>query len=208
MKNNDPFDMAGWGRSGITEPIKVFSEIFSYMDIEGFRRVIKKIAGHALTDKTYHRRAPGDVLMDMKVVRSALIAAHALQDATGKDIDATKQELLEPWQYCAGTGQLNHWGDFPRNLSFAAYCHPYTVFKKLFRKRQLNEWITDWEKLVEVALSPYNLNRELTVLHTRTGLLKLLEAAHLVWVRDGDGGFVKEPAAKQSKGQHKTEPAS
>ncbi|MBO9591288.1 MAG: hypothetical protein J7599_00175 [Niabella sp.] len=208
MKNNDPFDMARWSREGITEPIKGFSEIFSYMDIEGFRRVVKKIADHALTDKIYRQSAPGDVLMDMKVVRSALIAAHALKDTTGKGFEATKQDLLYPWQYCTGMGKLNHWGDFPRNVSFKEYCHPYQVFKKLFKRRQLNEWLTDWEKLVEVALSPSNLDGELTVLHARTGLLKLLEAAHLVWIRDGDGGFVKEQAAKQPNGQNKTVPAS
>lgn len=196
--------MAGWSREGITEPLKVVSEIFSYMDIEEWRRVIKKITIYALSGKTYRRRAPGDVLVDMKVVRSALIVAHALQDITGRDFEATKQDLLYPWQYCTGMGTLNHWGDFPRNVSFKEYCDPYRVFKKLFKKRPLSEWITDWEKLVEVALSPYALDGELPVLHTHTGLLKLLEAAHLVWIRDGDGGFAKRHAAQQPEEQRKT----
>lgn len=208
MENNDPFCMTGWSREGITDPLKVFSEIFSYMDIEALRRVITKITDYALADKTYSRRVPGDVLVDMKVVRSALMAAHALQDVTGKDFDATKQDLLYPWQYCSGMGKLNHWGDFPRNVSFKDYCNPYTVFKKLFKKRPLSEWISDWEHLVEAALSPCNLDGERWVLRTRTGLLKLLEAAHLVWIRDGDGGFVKQHAAQQPNGQTKPAPAS
>lgn len=209
MENNDPFFMTGWGREGITDPLKVFSEIFSYMDIEALRRVITKITDYALADKTYSRRAPGDVLVDMKVVRSALLAAHALRDAASKDMEeATKQDPLYPWQYCSGMGKLNHWGDFPRNVSFKEYCNPYNIFKKLFSKRPLSEWINEWEQLVEAALSPCNLDGERSVLRTRTGLLKLLEAAHLVWIRDGDGGFAKQHAAKQSDGQTKPVPVS
>ncbi len=200
--------MTGWSREGITDPIEAFAEIFSYMDMGGWRRLITKMAAHALSGKIYHRRAPGDVLVDMKVVRSALMAAHVLQDATGKDMAAATQELRGSWPYGSGMGTLNHWDDFPRTISFKEYCHPCTVFKKRFRKRSLSEWINDWEQLVTTALSPCNLDGERWVLRTRTGLLKLLEAAHLVWIREGGGGFGKQQAAHQPEGQHTTAPTS
>ncbi|MCF3107381.1 hypothetical protein LL912_01180 [Niabella sp. CC-SYL272] len=205
MKNNDPFCITGWGREGITDPMEAVAEIFSYMDMGGWRRLITKMAAHALSGKIYHRRAPGDVLVAMKVVRSALMAAYALQDAAGKDIAVTRQE---PWQYGMGLGTCNHWDDFPRVVSFKEYCRPCSVFKKRFKKRPLSQWINDWEQLVEAALSPCNLDGERWVLRTRTGLLKLLEAAHLVWMRDGGGGSAKQGTTHEPGGQHKTAPTS
>jgi len=208
MKNKDPFCMRGWGREGITDPIEVFAEIFSYMDMGGWRRLITKMAAHALSGSIYRRRAPGDVLVDMKVVRSALMAAYALQGATGKDRAATGQDLCCPGSYGTDKDQRRHWDDFPRNLSFKEYGHPYRVFKKRFRKRPLSHWINDWEQLVAAALSPCHLDGERLVLRTRTGLLKLLEAAHVAWTRDGNGGFAKQYSAQQSNGQTKPAPAS
>lgn len=200
--------MTGWSREGITDSIEAFAEMFSYMDMGGWRRLITKIAAHALSGKVYRRRAPGDVLVDMKVIRSALMAAHALQDAAGEDMAAATQEPCGPWPYGTGMGTGNHWDDFPRNISFKEYSHPYIVFKKRFRKRSLSDWINDWEQLVAAALSSCNLDGERPVLRTRTGLLKLLEAAHLIWTREGGGGFGKQQAARQPGQKHTTAPTS
>ncbi|WP_018626611.1 hypothetical protein [Niabella aurantiaca] len=208
MKNKDPFCMRGWGREGITDPIEVFAEIFSYMDMGGWRRLITKMAAHALSGNIYRRRAPGDVLVDMKVVRSALMAAQALQGATGKDRAVIRQDLCYPGPYGAGKDQRRYWDEFPRNLSFKEYAHPYRVFKKRFRKRPLSHWISDWEQLAAAALSPCNLDGERLVLRTSTGLLKLLEAAHVAWTRDGGGGFAKQHATRQPEGQTKPAPTS
>lgn len=193
MKNKtpkDPFDTACWSKGCIMNPMKVFAEVFSYADIENLRREVRRIATHAAADKVYRRSAPCDVLLDMKVVRSALLAAHALRKRTGAAIDSPTMQLVTPFaDYCCGVGKPNPWGDFPRSLSIKAYCHPYRVFAKLFRQQGLALWLADWEALVEAALSPDNAGLRLNAMSICTGLTRLLEAAHLVWVREGGGGI-------------------
>ncbi|WP_143019833.1 hypothetical protein [Niabella drilacis] len=99
-------------------------------------------------------------------------------------------QLVTPLvDYCCGVGKPDPWGDFPRSLSIKEYCHPYRVFAKLFRQHSLQRWVADWEALVEGALSPCNVGLRLNAICICTGLIKLLEAAHLVWIREGGGGI-------------------
>lgn len=192
---NDLFDTACWCSAPINDAREVFAEVFSYSEIKRLRKEVRRIATYAFADKLYKKQVPCDVLLDMKVVRSALAAAHALRAASGAEVDGTSVRLVTPLvDYCSGVGKPDHWGDFPRSLSRSEYCNPYRVFAQLFKCRSLQRWVADWESLVEGALSSDNARLQLNAVWVCTGLIKLLEAAHLVWVREGGGGIVAASA--------------
>lgn len=159
------------------------------MDIQNLRRETKKIVTYALCAKQYQQRVPCNVLVDMKVIRSVLKAAYALRKTTGAGVIATGEETPPAWQYCRSGGRLSHWDDFPRSLSLKEYCSPFRVFKKLFRRCHLRQYVQDWETLVEAALSPYEMDLQLNPVRICTCITKLLEAAHLIWIREGGGGL-------------------
>ncbi|MBZ4192155.1 hypothetical protein [Niabella beijingensis] len=179
----DPFNTACWTRGRPGDPVTVFAEVFSYADMAYWRREIKRVVAHAAADKEYRRRAAGALLLDMKVVRSALRAAHALRKARGAEAATAEGEMPRPQDYCCRVGRQDGWGDLPRCLTLKEYCRPYQVFKKLFGRRGLARRVQDWEAVVEAALSPCSTALRPGALRMYTELIKLLEAAHLVWVR-------------------------
>ena len=186
----DPFDTACWSSGPFNDARRVFGEVFSHKEIKELRREVRRIGTYAFSEKLYKKAAPCDVLLDMKVVRSALAAAHALRAASGAELaPAAEPVVVRLVDYCCGGGKPDAWGDFPRSLTIKEYHHPYGVFATLFRRESLQRWVRDWEALVEAALTPGDAGLRLNVIPLCKGLTKLLEAAHLIWVREGGGGI-------------------
>jgi len=154
------------------------------------RHDIKMIITYAISNKIYRKIAPSDVLLSMKVVRSTLLAAYALRKSTSTEaiVNSSCEKLMPvPFDYCRNVVEQDLWDNFPRSLSYKEYCCPYLVFKKLFKKGTLNQWIGALENLVEGALSSHKIGEEvggeINIVRIYNWLLKLMEAAHLVWIR-------------------------
>ncbi|WP_460685722.1 hypothetical protein [Niabella aquatica] len=187
MKNKelyDPFETACWSRGGITDPRQVLAEAFYTTGVETLRTEIKQIINYAQADKLYQRHPPCDVLLDMKIVRSVLKAAHALRDEKGSPVAVSGNDIFDKSYYCSRYSRCNFWSDFPRCLSQDEFCDPYRVFKKFFKKQPLHQWVQDWEEMTECALSPQSSGTERNTLQFYTRLVKLVEAAHLIDVRE------------------------
>lgn len=202
MKNKtpkDPFDAACWCREGITDPRQVLAEAFCTSDIETLRREIKQTISYAQADKLYKDHSPCDVLLDMKIVRSVLKAAHALKDEKGSTVAVAASDIFNRNYYCSGYSNASPWSDFPRCLSQNEFCDPYRVFKKFFKKQSLHHWVQDWEETVECALAHDASGTERNALQFYTRLAKLVEAAHLVDVREVThiGGRMKNRFAEK-----------
>ena len=73
------------------------------------------------------------------------------------------------------------------------FCNTYRVFKKFFKYQPLEKWLRDWEEMVDCALSKYSGGMEIDMIATYTHLAKLVEAAHLINVREVNhiGGSLK-----------------
>lgn len=176
----DPFDMICWHGEGITDARQAFAAIFSLYMIKDLRVEIRGIVTCAQADKLYQRCPPCDVLLNMKVVRSAIKVAYVLRDEN----IVQKTDALNTTHYYSYYQTSNLWSSFPRCLSEKEFCNPYSVFKKFFRKQSLDKWVHKWEEVVEYALSPHSSGTELDTLHFYTLMIKLLEAAHLIYMRE------------------------
>ena len=189
----DEFDTECWYRTLVTDPYQVFAEAFSTTGMPELRNFIKKVMHYSEAKKVYPENSPCDVLLYMRVVRSMIKAAYVLKEKKHGPIEVSEQHVFNKNYYCSHYQSPNDWEQFPRFVSLKEFCNPYRVFKKLFKYQPLDEWLYDWKEIVDAALSQCTgeLNLEMIALYTR--LCKLVEAAHLINVREVNhvGGMLK-----------------
>ena len=138
---------------------------------------------HASGAGVYKGDSPGDVLLYSKLIRSLIKAAHALRHKKHSAVTIKKEELFHKKYYCSHYVSADVWKELPRCLSEKEYSDPYRVFQQFFSYQSLGNWLQCWEQVVENALNSDTtaIAAPLTVcIH----LIKLVEAAHLVDVRE------------------------
>lgn len=178
MKNKDRFDTRCWRYGAIASPTEVIAELFSLAAVFHFRNMIGKLLYYAGEDRIFRQRSPADVLLYMKAIRSLIKAAHALKDK--KQSPVTNLPLsTEP----------QAWREFPRFLSPKEVRDPYRVFRKFFKYQSVEQWVKDWEELVEAALSRNRGDLDVNPVAAYRWLVKLVEAAHLVSPQRQGVGF-------------------
>ena len=194
-KNKDinPFDTQCWCYDGITDPYQVFAEAFSHTGMAHLRRVIKKILHYAEAEEIYKERSPCDVLQSMRVIRSLIKAAHTLKEKKNGPIQVSEGDVFNKKYYCSHYQPSSAWDDFPRFLSIREFCNPYRVFKKFFKYQPIDQWVHDLEEAVDCALMRNSGEMDLDMLAVYSHLAKLVEAAHLINVREVThiGGMLK-----------------
>jgi hypothetical protein len=129
----------------------------------------------------------------MRMVRSLILAAHALKEEKKVQLQVSDDELFNKNYYCSNLHSKNEWMEFPRALSKREFCNPYVVFKNFFKSQDLIKWLADWRDVGDSALCEFAGQLELDRLKLCTYLLKLVEAAHLIDVREVThiGGHLK-----------------
>ena len=190
--HKDPFNTQCWLCECITDPYQVIAHFFAEAHVYNFRRLIKKLVSHASGAGVYKEYPPGDVLIYSKLIRSLIKAAHALKHTKHSAVTIKKEELFHKKYYCSHYVSADVWKELPRCLSEKEYSDPYRVFQQFFSYQSLNSWLQCWEQVVENAFCSdhTSITAPLTVcIH----LIKLVEAAHLVDVREVThaGGCVK-----------------
>ena len=191
--SKDEFDTQCWNYSEISDPYQVFAEAFAHSEMFHFRSMIKKILHYAEADEIYKKKSPCDVLLYMKIIRSVIKAAHFLKEKKKGPIEVTEHDIFNKNYYCSHFKSSTEWEDFPRFVSMKEFCNPYKVFRKFFNYQPLDQWLRDWEEAVDCALSQSSGGMELDRIATYTHLLKLVEAAHLINLREVNhiGGTLK-----------------
>jgi len=189
----DEFETRSWCYRVVSDPYQVLAEAFSTAGMPHLRGFIKKALRYSEAKKVYRENSPSDVLLYMRVVRSLIMAAHVLKEKKNGPIDVSEHDAFNKNYYCSHYQMDNEWGQFPRFLSMKEYCNPYRVFDKLFKYETLDEWLHDWEEIVDCALSPCSGELEIEMIAVYTRLCKLVEAAHLINVREVNhiGGMLK-----------------
>ena len=191
--SKDRFETRCWCYSIVADPYQVMAEAFSTAGMPHLRGFIKKILHYSEEKEVYHTNSPGDVLFYMRVVRSLIEAGNVLKEKKYGPIDVSGHDAFNKNYYCSHYQLSNEWEQFPRFLSMKEFCNPYLVFKKFFTYQSVDEWLHDWEELVDCALSQCSgeLNLEMIAIYTR--LCKLVEATHLINVREVNhiGGMLK-----------------
>jgi hypothetical protein len=138
---------------------------------------------HASGAGIYKADPPGDVLLYSKLIRSLIKASHALRHTKHRAVTIKKEELFHKKYYCSHYTSADVWKELPRCLSEKEYSDPYRAFQQFFSYQSLNSWLQCWEQVVENAFcsDSTSIAAPLTVC---THLIKLVEAAHLVDVRE------------------------
>lgn len=172
MKNKDRFDTRCWRYRAIANPHEVIAELFSLAAVYHFRSMIGKLLYYAGEDKIFCQRSPADVLLYLKSIRSLIKAAHALRHK--------KQSPVNDLPDGSGFTEGNEWLEFPRFLSQKEYRNPYRVFRKFFKYQRMEQWVKDWEELVEAALSRNRGDLDVNAIAAYRLLVKLVEAAHVL----------------------------
>ncbi|NCU03990.1 MAG: hypothetical protein GXC73_08385 [Chitinophagaceae bacterium] len=103
-----------------------------------------------------------------------------------KENTATIFTLTHYETYCGWHTQRTAWDFFPRHLSKKEFRNPYKALEKFTRYKTLPQWKHILKEICMYALSPESisdLNEGESLVSTAHQLHKMLEAAHLIEVR-------------------------
>jgi len=200
MKNKhtkDPFNTRCWLSETITDPYQVLACLFFEAHVHDFRKLVKKLVHHAGGGGVYKRQSPADVLLYMKMIRSLIKAANVLKHKECSPVIINEGDLLNTKYYRSHYITADAWMEFPRHLSKKEYCNPYRAFQQFFNHLPVKDWVQYWEQVVEAALCRDDAFTPVAPLKVYSRLAKLVEAAHLVDVREVThvGGQLKGRAA-------------
>jgi len=189
----DEFETRSWCYRVVSDPYQVLAEAFSTAGMPHLRSFIKKALHYSDAKKVYPENSPSDVLLYMRVVSSLIKAAHVLKEKKKGPIDVSEHDAFNKNYYCSHYQLSNEWEQFPRFLSMKEFCNPYRVFKRFFNYQILDEWLNDWKEVVDCALSQCSGELNLEMISVYTHLCKLVEASHLINVREVNhiGGMLK-----------------
>ena len=192
-KDKDIFDTQCWYYNVITDPYQVFAEACSHTGLSHFRRVIRKLLQYAEAEKIYREKSTCDVLWYMKIIRSLIKAADVLKEKKKSPVEVSEMDLFDKKYFRSHYQSADELEEFPRTLSVKEFCNPYRVFHKFFKYQDLDQWVHDWEQAVECALSRTSGKLGMDMLKIYSYLAKLVEAAHLINVREVThvGGILK-----------------
>ncbi|MBO9617711.1 MAG: hypothetical protein J7539_01640 [Niabella sp.] len=184
-KNKDPFQTLGWCYTTVTDPRQVFAECFNYADIYSYRTTILQVLFAAASLKVYNKQDPASVLNKFKVIGSVLLAARRLTQQ--KETSALKidwDQFTDKRLYARPRSLCPEWEYLPKTLTPAEYRNPYLVFHRFFNYQKPEQWRQDMDTIVEYALASHTDGCDLDLLRIYFHLTKLMEAAHLIDVRE------------------------
>jgi hypothetical protein len=146
-----------------------------------------------------YRRFNHRTALEMLDIKSQLMrlleAASILTDNGLSDIPDADTDLFNPrWYYDPSPG-YTAWDFFPRHLSEQQYRTPYLVLEECTHKRTLPEWRSILDDLYDAACyrstngevhsgTIYQDTNEDNIRQRCRQLLKLVEASHLILVRE------------------------
>jgi hypothetical protein len=180
----DEFDTQCWVNEIITDPYQVIAESFFCSGFYNLKSTIKKLMEYCISPKMYKDKPAADVLLYMRIIHSVIKAAHILKEKQFSELVINKNDLLNNKYFFSSRMLDDDWTDFPRFLSRKEYCNPYSVFRKFFKYQSLDGWLTIWRDIIDGALCPEEARFSINELTVYTYLVKLVEAAHLIDVRE------------------------
>ncbi len=183
----------------MSESYAVIEDFFSALSVSQYRKYILSVLQAANSVKLWKKEEPASLLYFQKKMEDLINTVHILvsKDKGRKskkskaviDRPVTDEEQIDPGYYLnKHRGQLQ-WEAFPRSLSKKEFLDPFLAFEHFFQYRTLKEWQKDLREIVFYALSPHSCAEDCVdfeFLKINELLQKLVEAAHLIWVREID----------------------
>jgi len=184
-KKEDVFETQCWAYEIIEDPYQVFAQCYDFAGIDNYRKLIRNTLLSVYDNKVYKKLEPSSTLYEYSIILSVLNVAYYINRQNKKEaINFFFGDKLDSRYYCEGEKKEVDWECFPRFLSMKEYENPYLVFKHIFQYQDLGEWKKDLQEVIERTLSSYNEDMFLEILPIYLHLSKLMEAAHLINVRE------------------------
>ncbi len=129
------------------DPHQVIAEFFSVFSLGIIRQTIKGLLLSAYRKKIYNKRAPCDVLFDIKVLESLIRAAHLLNEKKRKSpIKIDDSDLLDKKFYYGRDAHSTQWDFLPRTLSANEYKNPTSLSNAFLNIRICPNGKRTWRK--------------------------------------------------------------
>ena len=179
----------------ITNPHRVISFYFSWSALPAQRANIRQIIAASIKERHWSKGHPRMLIHAGERLEKLIEAAYLIQredDAVADNPsiinpDEIRKDVVNPELYCGWAAMFFPWDYFPRHLTKEEYINPYKALRKFFKYRSLPEWRGLIKELMDCALSPrsvYELGSYFNVIKISTMLQKIIEAAHLIEVRE------------------------
>ena len=176
------------------DPIHAIYDFFDWYDLVHARARLCLWIKTAFSNRRLRRTTLLEVLTLKEDLVPLLEAATLLQDDNRWNIPDDEQDIIHPrWYFYKAYDRLNQWHYQPRHLTERQYRNPARVFKQCTMRSTLPEWKTYLDSLFYAAcysnIGGYDgcvghSEKEVNA-HGQAGrLVMLLEAAHLVYVRE------------------------
>ena len=201
MKKHDEYlSTSLWYRERITDPYQTIAEFFSFADVASQRKHIITMLKVACSGHSWRKTDPGDLLYHLKIIESVINAAFLInKEKKQSPLDITQKDIFNPNLFCGRHAHNGEWDYFPRVLSFKEFSNPYLAFTHFFKYLALSEWKSQLQEILQYALvedSLFASGTDMDILSIYIYLIKLVEAAHLIDVREINhiGGRIKNRA--------------
>ena len=181
----------------MSESYAVIEDFFSALSVSQYRKYILSVLNAANSAKIWKKEEPASLLYFQKKIEDLINVAHLLiNKGKGRkskkskaviDQPLTDEKTIDPSLY--SSMRLGHlqWETFPRSLSKKEFLDPFLAFEHFFQYRSVKEWHKDLKEIIFYALSPHSCAEDcldFEFLKINELLQKLVEAAHLIWVRE------------------------
>ncbi len=196
-------------RPEMCNPYIAIAEFFSAYDLPGARRDLDKWFRSAFAEKSRLGKKESLSLLDLQEQLIRLLeVAQLLNDDSANDekalrLTADDTVLMNTALYYNPRKNSLAWECFPRYLSRTEYANPYIVFEKCLGQLDLTGWRKFLKDIFYAATYDTQINEAVNdddLYYTCKCLFKLVEACHLIKVREIDPGFPPEPGASRPVG--------
>lgn len=193
----DYIETSIWYKDEITDPDQIIAEFFSAAGLDANRKIIRNLLFAANSTKVYNKDLPGDLLYHMGLFESLINAAYLINQQKRKSpLEISNYDVFNPNLFRGWGRDTTDWEFIPHSLSLKEYTNPYVVFKRFFKFKELAKWKSDLRDILNYALTKESLFEAavyIDCLSIYLHLMKLIEAAHLIDVREiyHIGGMMK-----------------
>lgn len=169
-----------------TDPYSVIAEVFSAADIQSYRRFVTDILLYSSSKKLYQKERFGGIMYYLDRLSCLLEAGFAIRKQVKKcHLDVRNEDLLNRHFYSLSEATENAWAGFPRSLTRADFFDPYKALKKVFKVRNPDTWSFVLKEMADFACGYYwEATPDNNTLEVYLSISKLLEATHLIYVRE------------------------
>lgn len=185
---HDYLETSLWYREKIMDPNQVIAQFFTSGDIASYRKTIRKIVQAACSNRIYSKNNPGDLLYKFKMLESVINSAYLInQEKKKSPLLITQSDAFSAELFAGSHAKTTAWDYFPRLLSWKEFSDPYLAFRRFFKFAAISRWKDDLNCLLDYSLGKTNLFEagiDIDIFNIYLHLIKLVEAAHLVDVRE------------------------